>query len=187
MPAESARMLAAKPTLSQRRTLAALWAMPGALLAMLAAMLAVMPAAPALAQDNPPAPAGCTGPASETWIKVEVEGVRNDHGLIAVTLYADDASRFLVKHGSLYVGRVRAETATTTACLFVPHHGMYALAVYHDANGNERFDRTMFGLPAEAYGFSNNPNTLFGLPNFSSVLINITKSGQVARIRLHYP
>jgi len=133
------------------------------------------------------APAGCTGPESGTWVRVLVEGVHSDHGLIAVTLYADDASRFLVKHGSLYVGRVRADKGTTEACIFVPRPGLYAFAIYHDANSNQKFDRTMIGLPAEAYGFSNNPNTFFGLPSFGSVRTRVTHSGQTLKIRLTYP
>jgi uncharacterized protein (DUF2141 family) len=152
-----------------------------------AAALAFALPQPTAAQDGPMAPAGCTGPESATWVRVLVEGVRSDKGLVAVTLYADDASRFLVRHGSLYVGRVHAEKGTTEACIFVPHAGTYALAIYHDANGNQKFDRTMIGLPAEAYGFSNNPNTFFGLPSFGSVRYRVTHSGQTVKIRLTYP
>lgn len=152
-----------------------------------AAVAAGLAALPAPAQDSPPAPDGCTGPQSATWLRVEVEGVRSSRGLVAVTLYADDASRFLVKHGSLYVGRVKAQAGTTEACIHIPRPGTYALAIYHDANGNQKFDRTMIGLPAEAYGFSNNPSTLFGLPNFGSVRFAVARSGQTMRVRLKYP
>ena len=133
------------------------------------------------------APDGCTGPESAVWVRVLVEGVRGDRGLIAITLYADNSSRFLVKHGSMYVGRVKAEKGTTEGCIFVPRAGTYAFAIYHDANGNQKFDRTMIGLPAEAYGFSNNPNTFFGLPSFGSVRTRVTNSGQTVKIRLTYP
>ena len=134
-----------------------------------------------------PAPAGCTGPASGTWIKVVTEGVRNGSGLVAITLYADDSSRFLAHHGSLYVGRVRAVAGTTEGCIFVPRPGIYAIAIYHDENANQKFDRTSLGLPAEGYGFSNNPSTLLGLPAFDSVRLNIPRSGLTAHIRLKYP
>lgn len=133
------------------------------------------------------APSGCTGPASSTWIDVAVEGVRSDNGLVAITLYADNSRKFLVKRGSLYVGRVSAVAGTTRGCIFVPHPGVYALAIYHDENGDQKFDRTGIGLPAEAYGFSNNPNTLAGLPSFKSVRLNIPRPGLLTRIRLTYP
>ena len=104
-----------------------------------------------------------------------------------VAKFGGRITSFLVKHGSLYVGRVKAEKGTTEACLFVPRPGTYALAIYHDTNGNQKFDRTMIGLPAEAYGFSNNPNTFFGLPNFGSVRYRVAHSGQTTKIRLTYP
>lgn len=143
-------------------------------------------AAPALAQT---APAGCTGPASPTgtWIDVVVEGVRNGNGLIAITLYADNSRKFLVKHGSLYVGRVDAANGTTTGCIFVPRPGVYAIAIYHDEDADQKFNRTGLGLPAEGFGFSNNPSTLAGLPTFKSVRLNIPRPGLVTRIRLRYP
>lgn len=133
------------------------------------------------------APAGCTGPASQSWLNVVVEGVRNSGGLVAVTLYADNSSKFLAKHGSLYVGRVDAQPGTTRVCIFVPQPGVYAIATYHDENASRKFDRTGIGLPAEGYGFSNNPATLAGLPSFRSVRLNVSRSGLTSRIRIKYP
>ena len=150
-----------------------------------AAALALGLGAPATAQGS--APAGCTGPTSNTWINVAVEGVQSDEGLIAITLYADDSSKFLAHRGSLYVGRVPAQKGTTRGCIFVPKPGIYALAIYHDTNANQKFDRTGLGLPAEAYGFSNNPATLAGLPAFRSVRLNIPKTNLTTYVRLTYP
>ena len=132
-------------------------------------------------------PPGCTGPASQTWLNVVVDGVRNSNGLVAVTLYADDPSKFLVKRGSLYVGRVDAQSGTTRACIFVPRTGVYALALYHDENANRSFDRTGIGFPAEGFGFSNNPATLAGLPTFKSVRLNVPQSGLTTRVHMKYP
>ena len=150
-------------------------------------LIGSLPIGTARAQMPADAPAGCTGPASATWLRVEVEGVRSDSGLIAITLYADNPHRFLVRHGSMYVGRTQAVAGTTDGCIFVPKPGTYALAIYHDENANQKFDRNFLGLPAEAYGFSNTPSTLFGLPSFHSVRLAVAQSGQTVRIHLHYP
>ncbi len=133
------------------------------------------------------APAGCTGPASQTWLNVVVSGVQSGDGLVAVTLYADNSRKFLVKRGSMYVGRVNATAGTTRACIFVPQPGVYALAIYHDANANQSFDRTGIGLPAEGYGFTNNPATLAGLPSFRSVRLDVPRTGLTTRIQMKYP
>jgi uncharacterized protein (DUF2141 family) len=116
-----------------------------------------------------------------------VDGVRNGNGLIAVTLYADNSSKFLAKKGSLYVGRVDARSGTTRACIHVPKPGVYAVAIYHDENANRKFDRSGVGLPAEGYGFTNNPSTIAGLPSFRSVRLNVPKTGLTTQIQLKYP
>lgn len=146
-------------------------------------------AAPLLvgATQAPPAASGCTGTPSNTRLYVRVEGVQSAQGLIAVTLYEDDSSRFLARRGSLYVGRVPARVPMTRVCIHVPRPGTYALAVYHDADANRSFNRTSVGLPAEAFGFSNNPPTLFGLPRFSSVRIEVPRTNMQTTIRLRYP
>jgi uncharacterized protein (DUF2141 family) len=153
--------------------------------AALSALLATPGTANAEAATAPPA--GCTGTPSDTWLTVNAQGLRNGNGLLAVTLYADNPSKFLARHGSLYVGRVNARAGNTSACIFVPRPGVYALALYHDENANQRFDRTGIGLPAEGYGFSNNPATLAGLPSFRSVRLNVTRSGLTTRVQMKYP
>ncbi len=153
------------------------------------AATAALAASPAPLAANAPgaAPAGCTGPASGTWLNIVADGLRNGSGVLAITIYADNSSKFLIKHGSLYVGRVDATAGTTRGCIFLPKPGVYAVALYHDENGDGRFDRTGLGLPAEGYGFSNNPATLAGLPQFRSVRLNVPKSGLTARIQMKYP
>ena len=70
-----------------------------------AALLAVLATSDAalaeVSEAAPVPPANCTGPESATWLKVVVENVQSNDGLIAITLYADDSSRLLVKHGSM--------------------------------------------------------------------------------------
>jgi uncharacterized protein (DUF2141 family) len=141
------------------------------------------PAGPAIAQAD----GQCTGHPSATRLFVRVEGVRATQGLIAVTLYPDDPDRFLARHGSLYVGRSPAHAGVTRACIYVPKPGIYAIAVYHDANANRKLDRNVIGFPAEAGGFSNNPSTFLGLPSFHSVRFRVRESGDEITIRLRYP
>lgn len=165
---------------SRFRAAAALFA------ATLAAAGALTLSAPgANAQAAPPP--GCTGPASGVWLNVVVDGVRNANGLVAITLYEDNSRRFLAKKGSLYVGRVPAHSGTTRGCIFVPRTGVYALAIYHDENADRGFGRNGLGLPAEGYGFSNNPSTIAGLPSFRSVRLNVPRSGLTTRVHLKYP
>lgn len=148
-----------------------------------AALLAAASAGPASGAPQP----ACTGTPSKVRLYVNVEGVRSATGLVAVTLYADDRKRFLAHRGSLYVGRAPARSPATRVCIHLPSTGVWGLAVYHDADGDRSFDKNGLGLPAEAFGFSRNPATLFGLPNFSSVRFNVPRSGLQTTVKLKYP
>ena len=141
--------------------------------------LAFLAISPAAAQD-------CTGTPSSTRLFVDVDNVREARGLIAVTLYTDERRKFLARRGSLYVGRVPARKGRTRVCIHVPRPGTYALAVYHDADSDRSFDRTALGLPDEGFGFSNNPPTFFGLPNFDRVRIRVPRSDLSTTVRLRY-
>ena len=139
-------------------------------------------AAPAVA-----APAGCLGEPSETWLNVSVEGLRNGNGLLTVAVYPDDSRAFLAKGGTLKNNRFDAAAPVTRACVFVPKPGVYAIAVYHDEDASRKLNRSGLGLPAEGYGFSNNPATLAGLPAFRSVRLNVPKAGLTTHIKMKYP
>jgi len=153
-----------------------------------AAVLATVTAIAAGTSTPSAAQPGCQGPASDTYINVVVEGLRNGNGLVAVTLYADNSRKFLAKGGSLYVGRVDANAPVTRMCLHVPRPGVYAIAVYHDEDGNRKINRGgILGIPTEGFGFTNNPPTIASLPSFGSVRLSIPRSRLTTHVRLKYP
>ena len=133
------------------------------------------------------APEGCLGQASDTWLNVSIEGLRNGNGLLTVAVYPDNSRQFLAKGGTLKNNRFNASAPVTRACVFVPKPGVYAIAVYHDEDSSRKLNRSKIGLPAEGYGFSNNPATLAGLPAFRSVRLNVPKAGLTTHIKMKYP
>ena len=139
-------------------------------------------AAPALAA--PP----CLGPASNIWMYINVDGVRNGKGQVTTTVYADNPDRFLIKNGSLYVVRTPTVAGATRFCVFLPQTGVYALAVYHDEDMSGTINRSgVLGIPTEGFGFSNNPPTIASLPTFRSVRISIPRTNLATTIHLKYP
>lgn len=140
----------------------------------------VLATSPALADQ------GCAGTRAPTSSKlmVQVNGVRPAIGEVAITVYPDDKKRFLAKGGKLGRQRVKA-AASVRACFWVPQ-GAYAVAVYHDRDGDRDFDRTLVGLPAEGFGFSNDPDTKTGLPSFGSVRFRVGPGERVTPIQMKY-
>jgi len=129
---------------------------------------------------------GCEGEPSATKLTVQVSGLRSASGEVAVTLYPDDARRFLAPKSKLSRERAVAKAPMTTVCFWLPKPGFYAIAVYHDENGDHNFNRTFVGLPAEGFGFSNNPSTKTGLPPFKAVRFEAGAGETQARITLRY-
>jgi uncharacterized protein (DUF2141 family) len=129
---------------------------------------------------------GCAGTRTPTSSKltVQVSGVRAATGEVAITLYPDDKRRFLAKGGKLARQRVRAGGAVR-ACFWAPQ-GSYAIAIYHDRDGDRDFDRTLVGLPAEGFGFSNDPETKTGLPPLSAVRFRLGAGERVMPIQMKY-
>ncbi len=126
----------------------------------------------------------CVGKPSDTRAYVTVDNVRSNVGLIAITLYPDDKSRFLQHKGSLYVGRVPAQAPSTSICFLIPEPGYYGIAIYHDENANKQIDRAGL-LPSEGYGFSNDAPVFFGLHTYSSDRIRLAADAN-NRIPKHY-
>ncbi len=153
----------------------------------LSATALVLAAATAFSAPATAAPADCLGKPSDTWLTVSIEGLRNGNGLVTVAVYPDDSRQFLAKGGTLKNNRFNASAPVTRACVFVPKPGVYAIAVYHDEDASRKLNRSGLGLPAEGYGFSNNPATLAGLPAFRSVRLNVPKAGLTTHVRMKYP
>ena len=119
-------------------------------------------------------------------ILIHVEGVKNDKGSVTIALYDDDPARFLKKGEKLGHLRVPATTGITSACIAAPHAGDYAIAVYHDEDGNGKVTRSWIGLPTEGFGFSNNPDVFLLPPKHSEAAVFIETGETVLNITIQY-
>ncbi len=64
--------------------------------------------------------------------------------------------------------------------------GRYAVASYHDENGNGEFDQTWIGLPDEGLGFSNGAWIGLGPPAFDEAAVEISEKDRVIVVTLRY-
>ena len=153
----------------------------------MAALLALVPAAQPCraAQESAAVCAPGGQDAGRPRLLVTVTGARPVAGNVTVTLYGDNPAAFLAHRGSIAIARVPLASSQAEACFSLSAPGAYAVAVYHDANDNHHFDRTLLGLPAEGYGFSNNVAPLI-LPSYASVRIAVPAGESRIAIRLIY-
>ncbi len=127
----------------------------------------------------------CEGTPSDTQLRIVIDGVRSNEGLMAATLYADDEAHFLKSQGSLKVWRVPAQAPSTTMCIWLPHPGAYEVAVYHDANSNLKWDHSSLGS-IEGFGFSRNPMIFFSAPSMKATRFQAPVGDTTLRIHLSY-
>jgi uncharacterized protein (DUF2141 family) len=107
-------------------------------------------------------------------------------GDLVVEIYPDDEKRFLVSKAQVNSIHVKAETDPQTVCLAVPKPGGYAVAVFHDENGDGKFNRNFLGIPTEGFGLSNNPPIHLGTPSFESVRFEAGDGQTTIHVRMHY-
>jgi uncharacterized protein (DUF2141 family) len=62
--------------------------------------------------------------------------------------------------------------------------GRYAISAFHDHDGDGKLRTGAFGIPKDAYGFSNNAKGIFGPPAFEKAAFNLDKSGLELKIKL---
>lgn len=144
---------------------------------LVAAGLALAP--PTFAQD-------CAGTPGNGAVKLSVRAtdLRSARGQVAFTIYPDIKSRFLAKGGKLLRVRTPTRAPVTTACFWL-RPGHYAIAQYHDENGDRDFNRTLW-TPREGFGFSNNAPTSIGLPSFAAARFALPARETTVNIRMRY-
>lgn len=72
-----------------------------------------------------------------------------------------------------------SELSTNRLKLKLPE-GRFAVAVYHDTNGNKRLDRNFANYPTEPFGFSNNPRLITGPPAFDRAAITLSSDMEIS-------
>lgn len=60
--------------------------------------------------------------------------------------------------------------------------GDYAVAAFHDADGNGALNTNVLGQPTEGYGFSNGARGLMGPPSFEAAAVSIGPDHDAHRI-----
>ena len=115
---------------------------------------------------------------SQHKLTIDVEGVPNSDGNIMVALY-DSSDYFLKMEHVFKTDGAHAHQGTTRVTMENIPDGEYAIAVFHDANGNDELDTNWLGIPKETVGFSNAKMKMFGPPNFKECSFRMAKDTSI--------
>ncbi|MCK8492816.1 MULTISPECIES: DUF2141 domain-containing protein [Spirosoma] len=115
-------------------------------------------------------------------LQVDIQNVRTMKGDVYVALFN---AKNAFPEGKPLEGKkleVKEKSVHTT---FSVDPGDYAIAVYHDENGNGKMDKRVFGIPKEPYGFSNNFRPTMSAPKFSDCQFSVGDGGKSISIKLN--
>jgi uncharacterized protein (DUF2141 family) len=99
-------------------------------------------------------------------LTITVKGVRSAEGAVFLAVYDSDKT-FMKAPQAKTTRRWNASKGDLKIVIHDLPAGKYAIASYHDENGNGKLDTNALGIPEEGYGFSNDARGMFGPPNFS--------------------
>lgn len=128
------------------------------------------------------------GPAlpSETIdVTVVVENLRSGDGDVRVALWSR-ADGFTDPDAAVAEAGQKAHEGQVAFTFKGLTPGRYAIASFHDENGNGSFDRTFLGLPKEGLGFSNGAMIFLGPPTFDAAAVEVARATQVLVVKLRY-
>jgi uncharacterized protein (DUF2141 family) len=118
-------------------------------------------------------------------LSVNVSGLHSDNGVVRCGLYAS-ADTFR-KPGREVRGVVARPSGQRATCVFSGiAAGSYAVAVFHAEQNETQIEYGMFGKPKQGYGFSRNPSSNFGPPNFEAAAFDFTGTNQTMPVNLQY-
>ncbi len=119
-------------------------------------------------------------------LTVHVDGLKNDNGLVEVSIYSSD-SGFPVDTGKALKNEFSKINDRQAEINFRDlEFGSYAISVYHDENGNRKLDTNWLGIPKEGVGASNNAKGRFGPPKFRDAEFYFGKPEETITIRITY-
>lgn len=117
----------------------------------------------------------------KTSLKVDVQNVRVQKGIVYIALFRAGKE---FPEGKPIEGKRLAAGGKSVQTLFSVEPGDYAIAIYHDENGNGKMDKRMFGIPKEPYGFSNNFKPVMSAPKFGDCKFSVGNAGKAISIEL---
>ena len=112
-------------------------------------------------------------------LTITVKGVRSADGAVFLAVYDSDKTFMKVPQAKT-TRRLNSSKGDLQVVIHDLPAGKYAIAGYHDENGNGKLDTNEFGIPQEGYGFSNNARGTSGPPKFSEAVFDFDGNGDKA-------
>jgi uncharacterized protein (DUF2141 family) len=123
--------------------------------------------------------------ATDVSLTVRVSQLESDRGRVAVALFA--SSKDFPDQKRAFAGQLTKISGGRASVTFANvRPGIYAVAVLHDENENEKMDFNFLGMPLEGYGFSNDAAATFGPPSFEAASFKLSPRNSYVAVKMRY-
>jgi uncharacterized protein (DUF2141 family) len=112
-------------------------------------------------------------------LTVKITNLKHSRGLVEIGLYSK-GDHFPSPGKQFKQARVKIDGTTATYTFKGLGSGDYAIATYHDENGDNSCNKNMIGVPIEAYAFSNNIRPFLSAPSFKSCRFWVTEERTIS-------
>lgn len=120
-------------------------------------------------------------------LTVQVDGLRNQRGQICIKVFSNSQGFPEVSQKGIRQQCTKITDMPMTFNFSNLTSGGYAIAVFHDSNGDSKLNRNSLGMPTEGYGFSNNPvYTRTGPPRYGEAVFLLAGTQTTVKINMKY-
>ena len=124
--------------------------------------------------------------AGQTTLTVELAGLKSSNGKVVLALFSSkNGFPAKIKNASRRVS-VSIKGRRARVVLKGLPRGTYAVAAFHDENGNGKLDTSWIGRPTEGVGMSNDARGHRGPPKFKDASFKLDGSSKKIRIAIRY-
>ena len=123
-------------------------------------------------------------------LEVRIDGLRSADGDVRVALHRQLLEGAFPADDGVVAASIRRADEGAVRFVFadvVP--GAYAVAAFHDADGDGTLNQNVVGMPTEGHGFSNGARGFMGPPNFEDAAVTVGESEAAVSITvsIDYP
>jgi uncharacterized protein (DUF2141 family) len=124
-----------------------------------------------------------TNPTENANLSLTITNIGSSEGVVQILIF-NQSDGFPDTPSKAYkILKLPIQQEKASAVVGLPT-GTYAISAFHDHDGDGKLRTGAFGIPKDAYGFSNNAKARFGPPSFEKAAFNFANGGMELKIRL---
>ncbi len=118
--------------------------------------------------------------------KIDVKIINTESNSGQLVVYLFDKSEYYpkAKEKAFKVLKTKIKNNKAEVSFINVPSGVYAIAIHHDENGNDKVDTNFLGIPSEDFGASNDAKGFMGPPSFEDASFKVDSKSTTITINM---